>query len=165
MLHILKKIGYTLLTIWGVVTVIFLLFTVLGGDPAQMMLGQNESEEQLAAINKKYGFDQSIVTQYRYYLNDLSPLSFHDTDPNHFTYLQPRKYKALQLFELGNTAVVLKWPYLRESFQKNGKKVRTFIAETLPNTAVLAVSAICIALFLGIALGVISALTKDRWPG
>ena len=164
MLHILKKIGYTLLTIWGVVTVIFLLFTVLGGDPAQMMLGQNESEEQLAAINKKYGFDQPIITQYRYYLNDLSPLSFHHTDPNHFTYLQPQKYKALKLFELGSTAVVLKWPYLRESFQKNGKKVSAVIGETLPNTAVLAVSAICIALLLGIALGVISALTKDRWP-
>ena len=164
MLYIIKKIGYTLLTIWGVITVIFLLFMLLPGDPAQMMLGQNETEEQRATINKKYGFDQSITTQYRYYLNDLSPISFHDTSPDHFTYLEPGKYSAIDLFELGTTQVVLKWPYLRESFQKNGKKVSTVIGETLPNTAVLAISAICIALLLGILLGVISALTKDRWP-
>ncbi len=164
MQFVLNKIGYTLLTIWGVITVIFMLFNILGGDPAQMMLGQNETEEQLRVINRKYGFDQPITTQYRYYLNDLSPISFHDTNREHFTYLHPNKYSAMQLLEVGNTIVVLKWPYLRESFQKNGKKVSTVIFETLPNTAVLAVSAICIALFLGILLGVISALTKDRWP-
>ncbi len=164
MQFVLNKIGYTLLTIWGVITVIFMLFNILGGDPAQMMLGQNETEEQLRVINRKYGFDQPITTQYRYYLNDLSPISFHNTNREHFTYLYPNKYSAMQLLEVGNTIVVLKWPYLRESFQKNGKKVSTVIFETLPNTAVLAVSAICIALFLGILLGVISALTKDRWP-
>jgi len=54
MLHyLLNKIGYALLTLLGVVTVIFLLFTLLPGDPAQMMLGQNESEEQLNNLRKK----------------------------------------------------------------------------------------------------------------
>ena len=33
----------------------------------------------------------------------------------------------------------------------------------MPNTAVLAVSAIVIAIFIGITLGIISALFKDRW--
>jgi len=36
-----------------------------------MMLGQNEDEEQLKIVQKKYGFDQPIFTQYLYYLNDL----------------------------------------------------------------------------------------------
>ena len=36
-----------------------------------MMLGQNESEEQLEIVRAKYGFDKSIGTQYLYYLNDL----------------------------------------------------------------------------------------------
>jgi peptide/nickel transport system permease protein len=35
--------------------------------------------------------------------------------------------------------------------------------ETLPNTIVLAVSAICIALLIGLILGVVSALYKDTW--
>ena len=69
--------GYAVLTLLGVVTVIFFLFTILPGDPAQMMLGQNESEEQLEIVRAKYGFDKSIGTQYLYYLNDLSPISLH----------------------------------------------------------------------------------------
>ena len=49
-------------------------------------------------------------------------------------------------------------------FQKNGKKVSQVIKETLPNTALLAVSAISIAIIFGVIFGIISTLTKNRWP-
>tara|TARA_R110000850_G_scaffold99103_1_gene205463 strand:+ start:1309 stop:2274 length:966 start_codon:yes stop_codon:yes gene_type:complete len=128
-----------------------------------MMLGQNESPEQIEVVKKKYGFDKPIGTQYLYYLNDLSPLSFHSGNPNDYTYLSEGKYNGLTLFEMGSTAVVLKVPYFRESFQKSGKEVTAVIGETLPNTFVLAVSAISIALLIGIFFGVVSALVKDSW--
>jgi len=146
-----------------VVTVIFLLFSVLPGDPAQMMLGQNEDSQQLAIIKKKYGFDKPVATQYFYYLNDLSPISFHSKTEGDYTYLSQNKYSATQLFSIGNTTTVIKFPYLRESFTKQGKKVSQVLSETLPNTFVLAVSAILIAIFLGVILGVISALKKDTF--
>ncbi|WP_419181008.1 ABC transporter permease [Gilvibacter sediminis] len=158
----MAKLGYGLLTLFGVVTVIFMLFTLLP-DPAQMMLGQNESAEQLAIVKKKYGFDKPIGTQYLYYLNDLSPLSFHSTSEENYTFLSPGKYSATELFTLGETQVVVKAPYLRESFQKTGKPVTQVIGETLPNTMVLAISAISLAMLLGGLLGVISAWYKDRW--
>ncbi|MEM9686119.1 MAG: ABC transporter permease [Bacteroidota bacterium] len=161
--YLIRKISYALLTLLGVVTVIFFLFTVLPGDPARMMLDQNEDSEQLTAIKKKYGFDKPVTTQYAYYINDLSPLSFHSEHHDDYTFLAPEKYTALKLFSLGNTQVVLKFPYLRESFQKNGKKVTQVIAETLPNTFVLAVSAIFIAMILGMLLGIVSALFKNTW--
>ncbi len=145
------------------VTVIFLLFSVLPGDPAQMMLGQNEDSQQLAIIKKKYGFDKPVVTQYFYYLNDLSPISFHSKTEGDYTYLSQNKYSATQLFSIGNTTTVIKFPYLRESFTKQGKKVSQVLSETLPNTFVLAVSSILIAIFLGVILGVISALKKDTF--
>ncbi|PKA82230.1 peptide/nickel transport system permease protein [Ulvibacter sp. MAR_2010_11] len=161
--YLLQKLGYALLTLFGVVTVIFLLFTILPGDPARMMLGQNENAEQIAVVKKKYGFDKPIGLQYLYYLNDLSPLSFHSANSDDYTYLSENKYKATPLFTMGETHVVVKVPYLRESFQKNGKKVSSVIAETLPNTFVLAVSAITIAMILGVLLGIISVLFKDGW--
>lgn len=161
--YILQKIGYAILTLLGVITVIFLLFTLLPGDPARMMLGQNENAEQLAIVKKKYGFDQPIGKQYLYYLNDLSPLSFHSTQEGDYTFLREGKYQYSSLFEVGDTDVVIKLPYLRESFQKNGKKVSTVIAETLPNTFVLAVSAITIAMILGVLLGIVSVLFRDGW--
>ena len=161
--YILQKLGYALLTLFGVVTVIFLLFTILPGDPARMMLGQNENAEQIAIVKKKYGFDQPLSIQYVQYLNDLSPLSFHSTNPEAYTYLSEEKYIAAELFTIGEITTVLKVPYLRESFQKNGKKVSAVIAETLPNTMVLAISAICISMLLGVLLGIISVLFKDGW--
>lgn len=161
--YLLYKTGYALLTLFGVVTVIFFLFTVLPGDPARMMLDQNENSEQLAIIKKKYGFDKPVSTQYLYYLNDLSPISFHSTNQDDYTYLSEGKYSAVKLFTFGGTTTVLKAPYLRESFQKSGKAVTQVIGDTLPNTIVLAFSAIIIAIIIGIFLGIVSALNKDTW--
>lgn len=127
------------------------------------MLGQNQDSQQLAIVKQKYGFDKPITTQYFYYLNDLSPVSFHSKNSDDYTYLSDHKYSATKLFSIGNTTTVLKLPYLRESFAKQGKKVSQVLKETLPNTFVLAVSAIIIAILLGLFLGVVSARFKDTW--
>jgi len=161
--YTLKKIGYATLTLFGVVSVIFMLFNMLPDDPAKMMLGQNQSKEQIDAVKKKYGLDQPIFTQYLLYINDLSPISYHSTDPQDYTYLAPRKYTVARSFPIGRGRLALKLPYLRESFQKSGKKVSTVISQTLPNTFVLAISSIVIAMLLGVFLGIVSVLYKDRW--
>ena len=57
-----------MLTLMGVITIIFFLFNVLPGDPARMMLGQNENSDQLELVKKKYGFDQPLSKQYFLYL-------------------------------------------------------------------------------------------------
>ena len=128
-----------------------------------MMLGQNEDSEQLKIVKQKYGFDKSLTTQYFYYINDLSPLSFHSKKEDDYTFYNSKKYSGIEVFSLANTSVALKVPYLRESFTKQGKKVSKVLTETLPNTFVLAVSAIGIALLLGLILGVFSALYKDTF--
>ncbi len=161
--YLLQKIAYAFLTLFGVVTVIFLLFNILPGDPARMMLGQNETAEQVAIVKKKYGFDQPLSKQYAYYINDLSPISLHSANKKDYTYFSDKKYTGLKLFNVGESNVVLKAPYLRESFQKNGKKVSAVIAETLPNTIVLALSSITIAMISGVFLGIVSAKFKDSW--
>jgi peptide/nickel transport system permease protein len=135
----------------------------LPGDPARMMLDQREDSEQLERIQKKYGFDKPLTTQYFYYLNDVSPLSIHSNSEDDFTFLKKGKYSYKKLFSVGEISLVLKYPYLRESFQKNGKKVSEVILETLPNTAILALFSISIAIFLGIILGIFSAIYKDTF--
>ncbi|CAA0151060.1 ABC transporter permease [Tenacibaculum maritimum] len=161
--YVLNKAFYAFLTLFGVVTVIFLLFNILPGDPARMMLDQREDTEQLKNIRAKYGFDKPVLTQYLYYLNDVSPISFHNKDKKNYTFLSEEKYTYIKLIQLGEYSMVVKYPYLRKSFQKNGKKVSEVILETLPNTAVLAMFAIVIAIIIGILLGVLSALYKDTF--
>ena len=161
--YIVNKVFYGLLTLFGVVTVIFFLFNVLPGDPARMMLDQREDNEQLQNIRKKYGFDQPTSVQYFYYLNDLSPISIHSKDAKNYTFLAKEKYSFKVLFSFAEKDIALKYPYLRKSFQKNDKNVSEVIAETLPNTAILAISAITFAILIGIFFGVLSALYKDTF--
>ena len=159
----MKKIFDISITLFGVVTIIFFLFNVLPGDPAQMMLGQNENSEQLNILKKKYGFDKPVFKQYLYYLNDLSIVSIHSKDPVSLSYLKEGKYSYLDLIETKKNKIVLKTPYLRDSYQKNGLSVSEIIKNTLPNTVVLAVSAISIAIIFGLLLGIFSALNKNTW--
>ena len=160
---LLHKITYGIRTLLGVVTIIFFILHKIPGDSAQMMQGQHEDNEQLTAIKKKYGFDKPILKQYVLYLNDLSPVSFHSTKVADFTYLKKDKYQYITLFTIGETITVLKFPYLRESYAKSGKKVSSIIAETLPNTAILAITSILIAIVIGIVFGILSALYKDTF--
>ena len=158
-----NRLIYSVLTLFGVVTLIFFLFNVLPGDPAQMMLGQNQNSEQLINVKKKYGFDQPISTQYFYYLNDLSPISFHSNNQENYTFLKEDKYSEIKLIKFDSFTFVLKFPYLRTSFTMQGKKVSEIIRNTLPNTIVLAISAITIAIIIGLFLGIISAIFKDSY--
>ncbi|TXE17941.1 ABC transporter permease [Psychroflexus gondwanensis] len=160
---IFQKLSYALITVFGVVTVIFFLFSVLPGDPAQMMLGQNETQEQLQKQKEKYGFDKPISEQYLLYLNDLSPLSWHSQEASDFTYFEDDKYSGVKLLNLSRGGLYLKYPYLRTSFQRQDQDVVDIIKQTLPNTAILAISSIIVALLIGIFLGIISALQKDTW--
>ena len=157
------KILNIFFTLFGVVTVIFFLFQVLPGDPARMMMDQNESEEQLKIINKKYGFDLPVTKQYLYYLNDLSLFSFHSKKESDFNFLKENKYKYRKIFETKRGYFILKLPYLRESYQRRGVKVSSIILNTFPNTIVLAVSSILIAILFGLLFGIFSALNKDSF--
>ena len=160
---ILEKIISGLLTLFGVATVVFFLFNVLPGDPAQMVLDQNATEVQLMKVKKKYGFDMPIGKQYLIYLNDLAPFSFHSKNPTDFTFYTPSKYGGFLLLSFSKVDLIFKTPYLRTSYQRQGKKVQTIIAETLPNTFILAVASIGIAITLGLIFGVIAGIFKGSW--
>lgn len=161
---ILKKFFYGLLVLFGVITTIFFLFNVLPGDPATVMLGQRASKDAIAAIHKDLGTDKPMGEQYLHYVNDLSPISLHVfNNPDHLWYLNPEKYNWMPLFTFGDgKAVVLKTPYLRRSYITK-RNVSDIIADTLPETAVLAFAAIILASLLGIFLGVVTATHKNSF--
>jgi peptide/nickel transport system permease protein len=160
-----KKIFYSLLIIWGVVTLIFMLFNLVPGDPARMMMGQRTDSASLAAVRHDLGLDKPILSQYIKYLNDISPISFHNPrSTSSYIYLDRTSYtKAVELVKLSKSRVlVLKAPYLRRSYQSQ-KTVTAIISETLPNTFILALTSMIFATIFGIALGMISAIKKDTF--
>lgn len=160
---IIKRLTYGFFVLLGVVTVVFFLFNVLPGDPARMMLGQRADKASIEAINNDLGLNEPLPYQFALYINDLSPLSFHNAvDSKMATFWTVEKYGGLSLMTIGDYRVVIKTPYLRRSYQSQ-KRVNEIIGETLLETTVLAVSAILIATFLGVLLGILSAIYKDSW--
>lgn len=155
--YVLRKILYGLAVLWGVATLVFFLFNILPGDPAQMMLGQRADKESVDAIRKELGLDKSIGIQYVNYLNDLSPLSFYDVSDDAD---RLERYKGLRVATIADVAIMLKAPYLRMSYQSK-KQVSDVLAEAFPQTLLLAVVSISLALLLGVALGVMTSITAS----
>ncbi len=159
---IIKRLLYGILVIFGVTTVVFVLFNILPGDPARMMLGQRADINSIEAIKKDLGYDKPIFTQYLNYINDLSPISVHNTlNPESYWYLNPQKYTAKKIFRISSTKhIVAKIPYLRRSYQTK-KKVSEILTETFPNTFILANVSIGFAIFIGVFIGIFCALFKN----
>ena len=141
----------------GVVVVVFVLFNILPGDPARMTMGQRADVQSLEAVRKEFGLDKSKPVQFILYINDLSPISLLDNDS-----IAQKKYHFAKLINFKKKALVLKWPYLRSSYQTK-RDVTAILSETVPNTFILALTAMIFATIIGVFLGVLSAVYKDSW--
>lgn len=159
--YILKRLFYGLMVLFGVITVIFLLFNILPGDPARMMLGQRADMASVEAINHDLGLDQPMGKQYLGFLNDLSPLSVHNnSNTDSYWFLDEEKYSYIKLFSITEQSYVLKKPYLRRSYQSK-RKVSEILAEAFPKTILLATVSILFASIFGIFIGILVAVNKN----
>ena len=133
LLYFIRKVLYGVLVMMGVISIVFMLFAILPGDAARMTQGQRTDVASLEAVRKEFGLDKPKHIQFLLYINDVSPISLNTTDS-----ASKSKYNYFQLIPVSSTsAIVLKAPYLRRSYQSQ-KKVSDILLETIPNTAVLA---------------------------
>ena len=116
--YLIKRILYAILILWGVATLVFFLFNILPGDPARMLMGQRSDIASVESIREDLGLNKPKGMQYLKYLNDLSPISYHSKDQDDYFYLDPNKYHPYKTLINGNNhSLVLKYPYLRRSYQ------------------------------------------------
>ncbi|MDR1459066.1 MAG: ABC transporter permease, partial [Bacteroidales bacterium] len=161
---IFRRTVYGLLVMWGIITVIFLLFAVLPGDSAIMTMGQRSDVSSEEAVRKELGLDLPLGVRYINYLNDISFLSFHNgVDMQSVFYLDANKYEARTLCKMGKEFVlVIKKPYLGRSYQSK-RLVMEMLNDAIPKTALLAFVSIFFAIVVGILLGILCAIFKDGW--
>lgn len=145
---------YGSLVMLGVVVIVFFLFQGFG-DPSRLIIGQRADAGTLNNIRKDLYLDQPKWKQFVYYLNDVSPISiYHDSELIE---------KNIQWIGLGGkTKLVLKFPYLRRSYQTR-KLVWVMLMDALPGTIILAFLAMFLATVTGMALGILAAVKKDTW--
>ena len=69
--YVLKRIGQTILTAFLATATVFVLLRMAPGDPAANYAPPNPTSEQLAAVRKEFGLDQSIPVQFWTFLQHL----------------------------------------------------------------------------------------------
>jgi peptide/nickel transport system permease protein len=138
----------------GAVALVFMMFQGFG-DPSRMMMGQGSDEKTRQKIREELYLDQPKWKQFFLYLNDVSPIAYHDTAD-----IRLKELKGF--FVGGEKKLALKIPYLGKSYQSK-KYTTSILMEALPATIILAITAMLFACFFGILLGVIAAVKKDTW--
>jgi peptide/nickel transport system permease protein len=65
---LLGKITYAALTIFFSITLIFFVIRLSPGDPAETILGQKASSEEIAKLRHQLNLDLPLILQYKNYL-------------------------------------------------------------------------------------------------
>ncbi|UXR92864.1 ABC transporter permease [Agrobacterium tumefaciens] len=62
--YLAKRLGFAVVTLISVMTLVFVMIRILPGDPVALILGDQASPESVTAMRERLGLDQSIFTQY-----------------------------------------------------------------------------------------------------
>ena len=60
-----KRLLELIPTTFGILVLTFILFHVVGGSPAEVILGKNATKESIAAFNHKYGYDRPLLINFK----------------------------------------------------------------------------------------------------
>jgi peptide/nickel transport system permease protein len=125
------------------------------GDPARLVLGQAGDQKSLEIIRKDLHLDQPKWKQFLLYLNDISPIAWHQSSE-----IKQKELKGI--FIGGREKFAIKIPYMGRSYQTK-KTVTHVLMDALPGTLILASAAMLFACIIGISLGILAAVKKDTW--
>jgi peptide/nickel transport system permease protein len=66
--YLIRRLLLTIPVLLGVATLVFALIHLVPGDPAQAMLGDGASQEEIVALRHTLGLDRPLLSQYRSFL-------------------------------------------------------------------------------------------------
>ena len=125
--QILRRLGWSILVVWFVVTATFAMTTAIPADPAMAILGPHATPEAIDRVKAHYCLDRNVVEQYGCWLDRV----VHG--------------------DLGES-------------HRSKRAVASIIADRVWPTAQLALAAILLQLVIGVPLGVVAAVRRNRWP-
>lgn len=65
---VIRRLGFAVVTLFSVLTLVFLIVRILPGDPALVILGDQASPASIAALRERLGLDQPLLVQYAKFL-------------------------------------------------------------------------------------------------
>jgi peptide/nickel transport system permease protein len=69
--YLIRRLLLTIPVLLGVATLVFALIHFIPGDPAQAMLGEGASQEEIAQLRTRLGLDRPLLVQYGAFLSGV----------------------------------------------------------------------------------------------
>lgn len=139
-LNIAGRVGLMLLVIWTVVSLVTLLIEFVPGDPANVILGETATVEQLNNFRQKHGLDKPA---FFFSIDGETGFKWHGTQNRYYDY-----FAGLLRGDLGR------------SFRTD-RPVLDMILDRYPATIKLAVAALLVAIGIALPLGVLAGSNKN----
>ncbi|MGW3071497.1 ABC transporter permease [Kitasatospora sp. NPDC001132] len=137
---LLRKALGMLVVLLALSVIIYAVFYIAPGDPAQLACGEKCSPAQVAQVRERLGLDAPVYLQYAHFLQGIV---------------------AGRDFSAGTGLLHCPAPCLGVSY-RSGEQVTDMITARLPVTASLALGAMVLWLLLGVGTGLLSALRRGR---
>ncbi len=109
--YVVKRVLLSIVTLWVLATIIFLMTWALPSDPARLILGAQAPEASVAAFRAKVGLNDSVFVQYAHLLKGLVTFDFGHS----------WQYQSKEVF-----------PYLRTPLMKTAKLAALAMIITAP---------------------------------
>ena len=61
---VLKRMGFAIITLIAVLTIVFFIVRILPGDPAMVILGDQASQQSIDLLRSRLGLDRPMIVQY-----------------------------------------------------------------------------------------------------
>jgi peptide/nickel transport system permease protein len=104
---IARRIGAGILTLLIVSAVVFFITSLLPGDAAQMILGQNATPETVAALRQQLGLDQPLLMRYLHWLTGMVQGDFGTSFASHLPVSQLVAQRIPATFELAGITTLI----------------------------------------------------------
>jgi peptide/nickel transport system permease protein len=155
MRYLLRRLGWSVFVVWGVVSVAFVVNTFVPGDPARMVAGAQARPADVERIRQQLGLGDPAIVQYMRFWRRLVHVGPRVIDPK----ADPAHANCAAVLPLGTSAVHID---LGRSAQKR-QPVVDLIATRLPRTFALALAGMVVQLLLGLGTGVLAAARRGSW--
>lgn len=146
--RVLRRMGLSLLVLWGVVTLAFIVNFALPGDPARIVAGPQARPADVARIRTQIGLDRPLVVQYAWFLKRLLHVG-----PD--AAAKDKAHASCSAF--GRVHVDLGMSYQQR------KPVAKLVGDKLPASMVLAMAAMLVQLSVGVVVGSVAAMKRGTW--
>ena len=147
-----RRLAHSALVVWAVVSIAFVINTLLPGDPAQLVAGQQARPADVARIRQQLELDRPLLAQYARFWRRLAHIGPRTVDPNG----DPAHANCLVVLPLGHVAGHIDFG---KSFQLR-LPVAAVVAERLPRTFALTTAGVLVQILFGLSTGVAAALRR-----